>query len=113
LKAWTDALNRRQLTAHVAWYADPVPVFYNGRNVSRSAVRNLRARTISDATRIDVRTNEPEIRVDADGRTATTVFRESYVFEGPRTNRRGNVVQELKWRKGDDGWRIIAERTRS
>jgi len=35
------------------------------------------------------------------------------VFEGPRTNRRGNVVQELKWRKGDDGWRIIAERTRS
>jgi hypothetical protein len=112
LRAWVDTINRRQLAAHVAWYADPVPVFYSGRNVPRSTVRNVRARTFSDATRIDVRTNEPDIRVDADSRTATMVFRESYVFEGPRINRHGNVVQELKWRRGDDGWRIIVERTR-
>jgi hypothetical protein len=112
LKAWGDTINRRQVAAHVAWYADPVPVFYSGRNVPRSTVRNVRARTVSDATRIDVRTSDPEIRIDTDGRTATMVFRESYVFEGPRINRRGSALQELKWRKGDDGWRIISERVR-
>lgn len=89
---------------------DPVPVFYNARNVPRSVVHSLRSRTFNDAARIDVRTSEPEVHVGPDGRAATMVFREDYVFEGPRINRRGNVVQELQWRRTVDGWRIIGER---
>ena len=106
-----DSINRAQVATHVEWYADPVPVFYNGRNLPRREALAIRVRTLSEATRIEVRTSEPEIRVEADARTATMVFRERYVFEGPRIHRRGTVIQELRWRKTGAGWRIIGERT--
>jgi ketosteroid isomerase-like protein len=108
---WIDSTNRGHVASHIEWYADPVPVFYNAKNVSRSAVLTLRRKTFAEANRIEVRTNEPEIHLAGDENIATMVFRKTYRFEGPRTDRRGAVLQELTWRKTDDGWRIIGERT--
>ena len=109
-KAWVDTINRREVARHIAWYTDPVRVFYDARNVARSVVYRLRSRTFDEAARIDVQTSDPEIRVGSDGRAATMVFRKGYVFEGSRSNRRGMIVQELSWRKAEDGWRIVGER---
>ena len=51
----------------------------------------------------------PQILLDAGGRSARMYFRKTYVIEG-RVNRQGEVLQELRWVKGDDGWRIVSER---
>jgi hypothetical protein len=109
--AWAKSINRGQLASHLGWYADPIPLFYGSRNVPRREVMTLRAQTLKDATRVDVRTSEPEIRFGPDRRTATMVFRKAYVFEGPHISRRGAILQELVWRKTNAGWRIIVERT--
>lgn len=39
-----------------------------------------------------------------------TRFRKRYVIDGPVIRRRGEVVQELRWTRMADGWRIVAER---
>jgi hypothetical protein len=44
------------------------------------------------------------------GRRAVTRFRKRYVIEGPTIRRRGEVIQELRWSRLPDGWRITAER---
>jgi hypothetical protein len=37
-------------------------------------------------------------------------FRKRYEIEGGPAARRGEVVQELRWRRADDGWKIYSER---
>ena len=37
-------------------------------------------------------------------------FRKRYVISGPRIDRRGEVVQELRWIETVDGWKIDSER---
>ena len=37
-------------------------------------------------------------------------FRKSYVLGGPRGERRGAVLQELRWVLTADGWKILSER---
>ncbi|HYB44318.1 MAG TPA: hypothetical protein VEL75_21265, partial [Candidatus Methylomirabilis sp.] len=110
LQSWVDTANRRQMAAHVEWYADPVAVFYDGRNLSRSAVLKLRSATLKDAGKAEVRISEPEIRLGADDHTATMVFRKTYVSQAPGGARRSAILQELRWKKTDAGWRIVSER---
>jgi ketosteroid isomerase-like protein len=109
--AWIDTANRGQVASHMEWYADPVAVFYSGKNVPLSSVMTLRRKTFTDATRIEVRAGEPEIRLAPDELSAAMVFKKTYRFEGPRIDRRGVAVQELTWRKTADGWRIVGEKT--
>jgi hypothetical protein len=59
---------------------------------------------------IDVRTGPPQITLGPDGDTATMRFRKQYVIEGTRENRRGEVLQELRWQKKEGGWKIVSER---
>jgi len=37
-------------------------------------------------------------------------FRKKYQIENASGSRRGEVVQELRWRKTIDGWKIFSER---
>jgi hypothetical protein len=36
-------------------------------------------------------------------------FRKTYMIKG-RVNRQGEVLQELRWVKSDDQWKIVSER---
>jgi ketosteroid isomerase-like protein len=37
-------------------------------------------------------------------------FRKKYAIEGGGEDRSGEVVQELRWRRTADGWKIVSER---
>ena len=51
----------------------------------------------------------PQILVDDSALSARMYFRKQYVIKG-RVNRQGEVLQELRWIKGEDGWKIVSER---
>jgi hypothetical protein len=56
-----------------------------------------------------VTTTEPEVTLGGDGRTAIMRFHKSWNFKGARAES-GEVIQELRWRKTETGWKIISER---
>ena len=37
-------------------------------------------------------------------------FRKKYAIEGGGEDRHGEVLQELRWERTDDGWKIVSER---
>ena len=45
-----------------------------------------------------------------DGNQATILFRKRYNIEGEGVERRGEVVQELRWQRVNGQWRIVGER---
>ncbi len=77
--------------------------------MKREAVRGEKERLLSEADLVDVRAGEPSITISPDGQTAVMRFRKSYLIQAPE-NRRGEVLQELRWRKTDAGWKITGER---
>jgi hypothetical protein len=49
--------------------------------------------------------------VDPGGRSGRMYFRKTYAIKGEgKLNRTGEVLQELRWTKQDDGWKIVSER---
>lgn len=110
LNEWVAATNAGNIDRQMIFYNPTVDIFYRTRNVSRDAVRAEKVRLFDQADRIEVHTGEPEIKFDSTGQTVTTRFRKQYVIEGQTENRRGEVVQELRWIKTDAGWKIIGER---
>jgi len=110
LDEWVRATNARDIRKQMAFYPRLVLAFYRWRNVSQQAVLAEKARLFGQAKVIDVRTGPPQITLGPDGNTATMRFRKQYVIEGTRENRRGEVLQELRWQKTEGGWKIISER---
>jgi ketosteroid isomerase-like protein len=110
LNAWLAATKRGDIDAQMQFYPPRVPVYYTWRDVPWSAVRDEKLKVFGAATTLEVETGPPTVDVAADGRTALTRFRKRYVIEGPVIRRRGEVVQELRWTRSPDGWRIVAER---
>lgn len=110
LNEWIAATNAGNVDRQMVFYNPTVDVFYRTRNVSRDAVRAEKVRLFDQADRIEVDAGEPQIKFDSTGQTVTTRFRKQYVIEGQTENRRGEVVQELRWIKTDEGWKIIGER---
>ena len=108
--AWLEATNRRDIPGQMAFYPATVPVFYRQRNVARRDVEAEKVKVFGQARVIDIRASEPSIQRDAAARTVVMRFRKDYTIEGPRVNRRGAVVQELRWERTAGGWRIIGER---
>jgi serine/threonine protein kinase/ketosteroid isomerase-like protein len=110
LNDWVAATNAGNVDRQMMYYGPTVEAFYRARNVSRDAVRAEKERVFDQADRIEVQAGEPQIKFSEDGQTASTRFRKRYVIEGPEENRRGEVMQELRWIKTDGGWKIISER---
>jgi ketosteroid isomerase-like protein len=110
LDEWIAATNIRDVRRLITFYAPEVKAFYLKRDVTRSFIRDERARAFRRAGEIEVRAEEPEIIFRDAGRTAIMRFRKQYVTEINGQRRRGEVVQELRWRKTESGWRIFSER---
>ena len=110
LDEWIAATNARDIQRQMNLYNQTVNAFYLTRNVPREAVRAEKSRVFGRADLIDIRAAAPGIRLSRDGRTATMRFRKKYAIEGGGEDRRGEVVQELRWRRTEDGWKIVSER---
>ena len=110
LYQWLDATNAGDLGAQSTFYPHTMEAFYLWRRVPHSAVLEEKQRVFASARVIDIRADAPQIIVDAGAKTARMYFRKTYVIEGRRVNRRGEVLQELRWMKHADGWKIISER---
>jgi serine/threonine protein kinase len=109
LEGWIAATNARDVERQMTFYAPTLEAFYLQHNASRQSVRAEKARLLSQVTSVDVRAAEPEINISSDGRTAIMRFHKSWDFKGAQPSS-GEVIQELRWFKTDDGWKIISER---
>ncbi|HEX8352795.1 MAG TPA: DUF4440 domain-containing protein, partial [Pyrinomonadaceae bacterium] len=107
---WVAATNSRDVGRQMSYYAPRVEAFYLSRNAPREAVRAEKARLFARAASVNVEAAPPEIRMSGDGRTAVMRFRKRYRIEGGEGSRSGEVLQELRWRRTDGGWKIVGER---
>jgi ketosteroid isomerase-like protein len=107
---WIAATNRRDLGQHLSFYAPRLKAFYLARDVSRDAVKIERARAFNQAGRLSVRAMEPETILLEGGRVAVMRFRKQYESGAAGRKRSGEVVQELRWRRTGQGWKIFSER---
>jgi ketosteroid isomerase-like protein len=105
LGGWLAATNSRDVGRQMSFYAPKVEAFYLSRNASRDAVRAEKARLFAQADAVNVEAAAPEIRMSRDGRTAVMRYRISGA-----ESRSGEVLQELRWRRTDSGWKIVGER---
>jgi ketosteroid isomerase-like protein len=110
LDGWVAAINARDLEGLMKFYGAKVDAFYRARNVSRAFVRADRDRLFQRADAIEVKTREPEISMNREGTEPTMRFRKSYVVKVDGREHHGEVVQQLQWRRTDDGWKIVSER---
>lgn len=110
LDEWVAATNARDIQKQMSFYDRKINAFYLSRNASREDVRAEKTRVFARADVVDVRAGAPDIKLSRDGRTATMRFRKKYVIEGGGQGRRGEVLQELRWQRTGDGWRIVGER---
>jgi serine/threonine protein kinase len=106
---WIAATNSRDINQQMTFYAPTLNAFYQKRNATSDVVRAEKARLASQAANIEVHAGEPEIQLGADGLTATMRFHKSWNFGGSRPES-GEVIQELRWRKTNTGWKIVSER---
>jgi ketosteroid isomerase-like protein len=110
LNDWVAATNARDIDKQMRFYNPVVDSFYRMRNASRDDVRADKARVFERASLVDIRTGTPAIRLSLDGRTAIMLFNKRYAIEGGGMDRRGEVIQELRWQRIDGEWRITSER---
>ena len=110
LDEWVVATNARDIHKLMTFYSPEVKAFYLSRNVSQAVVRVEKARAFREADVIEVSTQEPEIIFPGNAQIAIMRFRKRYLTKARGRERRGEVIQELRWQRTNDGWRIISER---
>jgi hypothetical protein len=110
LDAWVAATNARDLERLMRFYNPKVEAYYRARNVDLDFVRADRVRLFERADAVEVSIGAPEITISADERTATMKFRKAYVMKVQGRERRGEVIQQMQWRRTDEGWKITGER---
>jgi ketosteroid isomerase-like protein len=110
LSEWVTATNARDIDGQMKFYGPRVASYYLSRNASREAVRAEKQHVFARASAVDVRAGDPEINIDPDGQSATMRFRKDYQIAGDGLDKRGAVIQELRWRRTPQGWRITSER---
>lgn len=110
LENWIAATNARDIRNHLSFYMPRLKAFYLSRNVAREAVRNERARAFERADLIEVRALAPETIFVEDGRVAIMRFRKQYMTKNGSQSHRGEVIQELRWQRTAQGWKIFSER---
>ena len=110
LDEWIAATNQRNIDRQMSFYMPELSAFYLTRNTPRSAVRAEKNKAFLTARSIDIRAEEPEIVFQDGGRTAVMRFRKQYRIVDRERTRSGEVVQELRWQRTPQGWRIYSER---
>ena len=110
LDDWIDATNKRDIERQMSFYMPQLKAYYLSRNASMRAVRAEKNRVFAKAKTVDIQVAEPEIIFQSDGKTAVMRFRKKYAIGGNDGNRRGEVIQELRWQQVGDEWKIFSER---
>lgn len=110
LDGWVAAVNARDLEGLMKFYGSKVEAFYRARNVSQAFVRADRERLFRRADAIEVKTGEPEISMNQGDGEPTMRFRKAYVVKVDGREHRGEVLQQLQWRRTEEGWKIVSER---
>ncbi|MFN2499882.1 MAG: nuclear transport factor 2 family protein [Pyrinomonadaceae bacterium] len=110
LDSWIAATNNRDINQQMSFYVPRLKRFYLMSNASRTFVREEKARVFTTASVIDIRAQEPEIIFQDGGRTAVMRYRKQFRIENGRNSRRGEVIQELRWQRVGNEWRIFSER---
>jgi hypothetical protein len=110
LYEWIAATNKRDIDKQMSFYVPQLKAYYLTRNTSRAFVRAEKARVFLNAALIDIRAEEPELIFQDGGRTAIMRYRKKYRVENGRQSRRGQVIQELRWERTGNDWRIFSER---
>lgn len=111
LDDWLAATNARSLEGVMNYYMPSMETYYLAHGVSRATVRADKAQMLATPGTLSVRrTGEPQISISPDGRTATVIFHKPFVLGANEQQRSGEVVQELRWQKTPQGWRIVGER---
>ncbi len=110
LDEWIAATNARDINRQMSFYDSRLGAFYLARGASRETVRAEKRRVFERASAVSVRASGASVRLTPDGRTAVMRFRKRYSIEGAGVERRGAVVQELRWRRTPQGWKIVSER---
>lgn len=107
---WIDATNARNFSAQSRFYPDTMDAFYRWRNVPRADVLEEKRRVFARATVIDIGADAPQLIIEPGAQSARMYFRKRYVIDGTTLNRTGEVLQELRWARHPDGWKITSER---
>lgn len=110
LTAWIAATNKRDINQQMSFYAPSLKRYYLMNNASQRFVRDEKSRVFAAASLIDIRAEEPEIIFQDGGRTAVMRYRKKYRVDNGRRGRRGEVIQELRWERTGNEWRIFSER---
>lgn len=110
LDRWIQATNQRDFDGQAQFYPARMEAFYLQREVSKSAVLAEKRRVFDRAQHIAIEIEDPQIIIESDGQRARMYFRKTYEIRTGRTGREGEVLQELRWIKQNDGWKIVSER---
>lgn len=110
LLEWLDATNTRDFSAQSRFYPHEMDAFYLWRNVPRDAVLKEKRRVFARATTVDIGSDAPQLIIEPGAQSARMYFRKHYVIDGTARSRTGEVLQELRWVRHADGWKITSER---
>ena len=110
LGRWVEATNEKDIGRQMDFYLPRLLAYYLTRNTPREFVRGEKARVFARASAVRISAEEPEIVFLEGGRAAVMRFRKRYRIEGGPMSGRGEVIQELRWRKTGAGWKIYSER---
>ena len=106
---WLQATLHGDFAAMEVFYPDSVEAFYLWRRVPKPAVMAEKRRVFAQARTVDIDIESPQIIVDPGARSVRMYFRKAYSIEG-KVSREGEVLQELRWARQADGWKIVSER---
>ena len=110
LEEWIEATNRKDVGRQMDFYAPRLAAYYLTRDTPREFVRAEKSRVFDSAGGVSITAEDPEIVFLEGGRAAVMRFRKRYRIDGGPRAGRGEVVQELRWRKTPAGWKIYSER---
>lgn len=110
LNDWIAATNSRDIDKQMSFYLPRLQAYYLTRATSRAFVREEKVRVFKTATLIDISAEDPEIIFQDGGRTAIMRYRKKYRVDNGLRSRRGEVIQELRWQRAGQEWRIFSER---
>jgi ketosteroid isomerase-like protein len=110
LERWVAATNARDIRNYISFYMPRLKAFYLARDIPRDVVRSERARAFESADLIEVHVVAPEMIFVDEGHIAIMRFRKQYTTKRGAQAHRGEVIQELRWRRTTQGWKIFSER---
>ncbi|PYS89921.1 MAG: hypothetical protein DMF62_06200 [Acidobacteria bacterium] len=106
--SWSSAAETGDLDSYMGKYADTVD-YYNRSALSRSQVRNDKARAFSLYSSMRMTLSDLNVSVDETGTRATAEFDKEWDFRGKK-NSSGKVRSQLRMKLDGGRWLITSER---